>query len=81
MEHAYLIMALADPDQLHNLIKSPEATGVTFFVHIDSKAAFDEKYVEDKQPIFADIYFIEVKNAINWGNFYTINVTPITNNF
>ena len=71
MEHAYLIMALADPDQLHNLIKSPDATGVTFFVHIDSKAAFDEKNFEDKLPIFPDIHFIEVWNATNWGSSYT----------
>jgi len=75
MEHAYLIMAHADPDQLHNLIKSLDATGVTFFVHIDAKAAFDPSYFEDKLPAFADIYFIEDRNAINWGGFYMTETT------
>lgn len=75
MRLAYLILAHKNIDQLARMINALAHENVTFFLHIDSKASFNEEDFLASLKSNVDMYLLEPRVSMTWGGFRLVETT------
>lgn len=75
MKIAYIISAYKLPEQLVRLVKTLNANGTSFFIHVDKKTD-DETYAKMTGPLngYTNVCFLE-RHLCNWADFGHVNAT------
>ena len=74
MQHAYLVLAHDQPDQLRRMIERLNADWARFYVHIDKKAnlaAFKFGAKEQRN----NVVFLDERISVNWMGFSIVDAT------
>lgn len=72
MQVAYLLLAHANPTQLHRLVKKIVTENAAVYIHIDAKANLDEFLLIANLP---NVYFITKREKVYWGAYSIVQAT------
>lgn len=77
MQHAFLILAHTDPEQLKRLITALDSGSSFFYIHWDKKneSVLSESPIIKELKTHSNIYFIQDRLRIYWGGFNIVQAT------